>query len=137
MKEQLANTKIFLIYAIMKLTMGLKLNGIFATSHGKSPSDGIGGTTEWLVARASLQATENNQILNPNQIFQCTTQHSWNNFFYMSDEEVTSNIKAYELERRYSRCATASGTRSHHCFTPQSKSTLALKGLSSDEKELK
>ena len=51
----------------------------------------------------------------------------------MSDEKVTSNIKAYELEQRYSRCATLSGTRSHYCFTPQSKSTLAMKKLSSDE----
>ena len=82
-------------------------------------------------------SSENNQILNLNQMFQCTTQHCWNNFFYMSDEEVLSNIKAYELQRRYSRCATVSGTRSRHCFTPQSKPTLAMKRLSSDEKELK
>ena len=64
-------------------------------------------------------------------------KHCWNNFFYMSDEKVTSNIKAYELEQRYSRCATLSGTRSHHCFTPQSKSTLATKKLSSDEEGAK
>ena len=30
----------------------------FATSHGKSPCDGIGGTVKRLVARASLQATK-------------------------------------------------------------------------------
>ena len=82
-------------------------------------------------------SSENNQILNPYQMFQCTTQHCWNNFFSGSDEKVTNNIKAYELERRYSRCATVSGTKSHHCFTPQPKSTLAMKRLSSDEKELK
>ena len=58
-------------------------------------------------------------------------------FFYISDEEVTSNIKAYELKQRYSRCPTVSGSRSHHCFIPQSKSTLAMKRLSSDEEGVK
>ena len=51
----------------------------------------------------------------------------------MSNEEVTSNVKAYELEQRYSRCSTVSSTTSHHCFIPQSKSTLVMKRLSSDE----
>ena len=37
------------------------------------------------------------------------------------------------MEQRYSLCSTASGTRSHHYFVPQSKSTLAMKTLSSDE----
>ena len=55
----------------------------------------------------------------------------------MSDEEVTSNIKAYYLEQKYSRFSTVSGTRSHHCFIPQSKSTLAMKRLSSDEEGAK
>ena len=35
----------------------------FATSHGKSPCDGIGGTVKRLVARASLQRPLDNQIL--------------------------------------------------------------------------
>ena len=51
----------------------------------------------------------------------------------MSDEKVTSNIKVYELELRYTLCSTVFGTRSHHYFVPQSKSTLAMKRLSSDE----
>jgi len=41
----------------------------FATSHGKSPCDGIGGTVKRLAARASLQATETGQILQPKQLF--------------------------------------------------------------------
>ena len=64
-------------------------------------------------------------------------KYCWNNFLYISDEEVTSNIKAYELKQRYSRCPTVPGTRSHHCFIPQSKSTLAMKRLSSDEEGVK
>ena len=41
----------------------------FATSHGKSPCDGLGGTTKRLVTRASLQAPDRDQILTPSQIF--------------------------------------------------------------------
>ena len=55
----------------------------------------------------------------------------------MSDEKVMSNIKPYELEQRYSRCLIVSGTRSHHCCIPKSKSTLVMKRLSSDEEGAK
>ena len=44
----------------------------------------------------------------------------------MSDDEVTSNIKVYELEQRYSRCSVVSGT-----------TTLVMKRLSSDEEGAK
>ena len=37
----------------------------FATSHGKSPCDGIGGTIKWEAANASLRATTTNQVLSP------------------------------------------------------------------------
>ena len=41
----------------------------FATSHGKSPCDGIGGTVKWLVTRASLQAPRQGQILDSEPSF--------------------------------------------------------------------
>jgi hypothetical protein len=40
----------------------------FATSHGKSPCGGTGGTPKRLVACASLQATEKNHILTPEDL---------------------------------------------------------------------
>ena len=101
---------------------------LFATNHEKSPCDGIGGTRSSLWQEQRLQTNENNQVLKPNQVFQWTTQNIVGIiFFYMSDEEVTSNVKTYELEQRYSRCSTVSSTTSHHCFIPQSKSTLVMK----------
>ena len=107
---------------------------LFATNHGKSPCDGIGGTRSSLRQEQRLQVNENNQILNPNQVFQWITQNIVGIiFFYMSEKEGNSNVKAYELEQRYSRCSTVSSTTSHHGFIPQSKSTLVMKRLSSDE----
>ena len=41
----------------------------FATSHGKSPCDGIGGTIKRKAANASLRATTTNQILSPYDLF--------------------------------------------------------------------
>ncbi len=36
----------------------------FATSHGKGPCDGVGGTVKWLAARASLQRPDDDHIMN-------------------------------------------------------------------------
>ena len=41
----------------------------FATSHGKGPCDGVGGTVKRLAARASLQRLYEDQILTPRQLF--------------------------------------------------------------------
>ena len=37
-------------------------------------------------------------------------------FFYVADQEVSKNAKTYQLEQKYSNCATVSGTRFPHCF---------------------
>ncbi len=39
-----------------------------ATSHGKGPCDGVGGTVKRLAARASLQRPYEKQILTPRQL---------------------------------------------------------------------
>jgi hypothetical protein len=41
----------------------------FATSHGKSPYDGTGGTLKHLAASASLQVTERNHALRPEFLY--------------------------------------------------------------------
>ena len=42
----------------------------YATSHGKGPCDGIGGTVKRLATRASLQAPIHGQILTPLQLYE-------------------------------------------------------------------
>ena len=51
----------------------------------------------------------------------------------MADQEVSKNAKTYQLEQRYLNCTTISGTRSHYCFIPLSKSKLIIKRLSLDD----
>ena len=41
----------------------------FATSHGKGPCDGVGGTVKRLAAHASLQRPYYDQIMTPHQLF--------------------------------------------------------------------
>ena len=55
----------------------------FATSHGKSPCDGVGGTVKRLAARASLQRPINNQILTSlNLYYFCKESVSGITFIY-------------------------------------------------------
>jgi hypothetical protein len=42
----------------------------FATSHGKSACDGVGGTQKRLAAKASLQQPYNDQIMTPHQLYE-------------------------------------------------------------------
>ena len=106
----------------------------FATSHGKSPCDGLGGTIKRLVARASLQAVTNNQILTPSQMFTWANQNIKGiKFFYVSSDDVQANAEQFQLEDRFSSSKTVSGTRSHHSFVPVSSSKLEMRRLSTDD----
>jgi len=49
------------------------LNGIFfATSHGKGPCDGVGGTIKRLAARASPY---DNRIMTPRQLYEWASEN--------------------------------------------------------------
>ena len=64
----------------------------FATSQGKSPCDGIGGTVKRVTARASLQRPKQSHILTPLQMFDfCSTTHSLSTikFFFIAKTVVT------------------------------------------------
>lgn len=91
----------------------------FATSHGKSPCDGIGGTVKRLVARASLQAATTDQILTPAEFFAWAVKNIHGiSFFFVSSEDIKQHELRYALEERYSTSKTIPGTRSHHAFVP-------------------
>ena len=61
----------------------------FATSHGKSACDGIGGTVKREAAKKSLQATVMGHILNPMDLCTWASQNIEGiHFLYCSKEEV-------------------------------------------------
>lgn len=71
---------------------------LFATLHGKSPFDGIGRTVKRRVARASLQATEQNHILTPFDLFNWANSniHGIKFFFFVSHADVEKHAKSLE-----------------------------------------
>ena len=68
----LDNTKIGKNFNLcqQKSDFGLYVTWVFfATSHGKQPCGGIGGTVKRLVSNASLKRDLKDQILSPSDIF--------------------------------------------------------------------
>ena len=96
----------------------------FATSHRKSPCDGIGGTVKRLVARASLQATVENHILTAEQMYEYSnTNISGMKFFYVSENDVLQNLSKFDPTKRFASSKT---------FVPVSESRCAMKRISND-----
>lgn len=95
----------------------------FATSHGKSACDGIGGTTKRIVAKESLRriADKRRPINTANSVFDVASEKITGiEYFFVSSEDVRTNSETYHLQERFSHTVVFSGTRSHHRFKPVS-----------------
>ena len=104
----------------------------FATSHGKSSCDGIGGTVKRSVARASLQRVYERQILTPEDMFDyCIENLSNIKFFYTTHEDIDAEAKI--LNERYTKSIMIPGTRKYHKFVPTSENKIKVFEISSDE----
>ena len=71
----------------------------FATSHGKSPCDAIGGTVKRVATRASLQRPKENQILTPSQMFEfCSTTASLSTIhcFYITHQQLELDRESFK-----------------------------------------
>ena len=68
--------------------------GLFATSHGKSPCDGIGGTVKRLVTRARLKRSISNQILIADKMFEfCVEKIKGIDFLFLKNQEIGNNME--------------------------------------------
>jgi len=104
----------------------------FATSHGKQPCDGIGGTVKRLVAKASLQHSQNDHILDHKSMFEfCKSNITDIEFFFVEKEELIGVRKM--LEERFQHTIPVPGTRSFHQYTPTSDCTVGVKRCSEDD----
>lgn len=105
----------------------------FATSHGKSPCDGIGGTVKRLLTRESLQTGSKNVITSVERVMEfCQSRIEKISFYLLRKEHLS--VCRQNLESRFSQAKTVPGTRSFHCFLPQSETVIATKRISSDTK---
>nr|XP_042902021.1 uncharacterized protein LOC122270073 [Parasteatoda tepidariorum] len=104
----------------------------FATSHGKSACDGIGGTVKRLVSKASLQRPLHDQIINVHKMHEyCKSNIKGIHFFFISNIEMIKLRK--ELFKRLQHAKTVSGTRSMHFFQPEGNMQIKGKRVSTDE----
>lgn len=101
----------------------------FATSHGKSACDGVGGTVKRLAARASLRSPFENQIMTPQQLFTWAKNNIGGITILWVPKEMVEEKRA-RLTPRFSSAVPVKGTRSYHHFKPASPSTLRA-GLTS------
>ena len=102
----------------------------FATSHGKSPCDGVGGTIKRLVKRASLQKRPS--ILTVFDLIRyCRSNIDSIIFEHLSS--VTLQDVRDILEKRFELGNTIPGMRSYHFFEPLSKSVIGYKQVACDK----
>ncbi len=103
-----------------------------ATSHGKQPCDGIGGTVKKLVTKKSLQQDTAGHVWKPEDMFSyCQKNIKEINFIYLDKEDVTTTRKS--LEKRWKNLIAVPGTRSFHEYILLGKNTVGAKKCSEDE----
>ena len=101
----------------------------FATSHGKSPCDGVCGTVKRKIARTSLQLPLNDQIATFEAVWMFCSTSFEEILFYMIRKDERSPIRE-KLNERYKLGNTVEGTRSLHHFHPLSTTKIQAKYLS-------
>ena len=82
----------------------------FATSHGKSACDGIGGTVKREAARASLRATTTGHILTPQQLL----NFHWpirEDFCWVSTQHILTRIQPPKICKTGRVCQPTGGYR--------------------------
>ena len=103
----------------------------FATSHGKSPCDGVGGMVKRALTQASLKRPTANQILSTEAAYEfCSNQVRNVNFFLISKDAL--QYTRDHLQRRYALASTVPGTRSFHYFESDGIGKLKFKRVSND-----
>ena len=99
----------------------------FASSHGKGPCDGIGGTLKRLATRASLQKTA--IIQTPRELYDFL--RAQNTKVWVSYTSKTEwEDERVSLSERFSLAKTATGTRQAHAVYPLNQGTVLLKRYS-------
>ncbi|KAG8237637.1 hypothetical protein J437_LFUL013615 [Ladona fulva] len=97
----------------------------FATSHGKGPCDGTGGTLKRLAAKASLQRLDN-QISTPNELFLWASENLHSKVYFkvhfFAEKDYAEGTMI--LKNRFATTKQIRGTLNYHSFIPVSKTKL-------------
>lgn len=96
-----------------------------ATAHGKSATDGIGALLKREATRASLQASENEAILDVESLFSWAKKKLPNIsfFWYTADDHKTTGTF---LAKRFKDCPPVTGIQTAHGFIPKKENILSV-----------
>ena len=106
----------------------------FATSHGKGPCDGIGGTLKRLATRASLQRPVDLQIQTPIQLYEWAKENlSGITTIFCKADDITKH--GQKIKARLENSLTVAGTQKLHAFhhIPGEHKLLVKRFSNSDE----
>ncbi|XP_052132748.1 uncharacterized protein LOC127752138 [Frankliniella occidentalis] len=104
----------------------------FATSHGKGPSDGLGGCLKRQATRTSLQRPYEDQIQTPKELFEwANSALDGVNTAFVTSAAVRKHER--KLHRRFATAPAIEGIRSHHSMVPVSSDIMKMKILSLSE----
>lgn len=130
---QYKNCKNFLNLCMHKFDFDIDASwSFFATSHGKSPCDGIGGTVKRSTAMESLRRPFRNQIGSVESMM----SHCKEALPAIQCVELTREcieLTNEKLQERFALASTIKGTRAFHYFKPDSSTKISMKRTSNDE----
>ena len=127
---QYKNCSNFLNLCQHKTDFGLDASwSFFATSHGKSPCDGIGGTVKRETAHESLRRPLRDQICSVSDMISfCSSSLKSINFFNLPTEGI--QLQRDNLSIRFQDATTIKGTRGFHFFKPIGHHSIGMKHTS-------
>lgn len=131
---QYKNCKNFKNLCLHQKDFGIKAEWhFFATSHGKSACDGVGGTVKRLAKKATLQGSSDQQIRTPLELYDWANKNIKGiNFIYCTADEYETESE--NLKTRFETAKTLPGTQKHHSFIPLSETSIATKFYSFSNK---
>ena len=104
----------------------------FATSHGKSPCDGLGGSVKRCTANESLRRSPSNGITDVQKMLEyCQSAFEDVHFEVTCKEDIDTSSAT--LENRIALSSTLDGTRSFHYFKHEGNGKIGAKIISEDD----
>ena len=103
----------------------------FATSHGKGPCDGIGGTVKRLARMESYRRVNGNYLNTFDKLYAFCEDTIHNVSFYKLTSQYMEERRP-AINARWQGASTVAGTHSYHQFLPIDHETISYKQLSCD-----
>lgn len=127
---QYKNCTNFLYLCLHKEIFALQAEWVFfATSHGKSPCDGVGGALKREASKESLRRSSDKQILNVHDLYEfCEKRQSNIQPILVLNTEIQQFRENIRTDAQ-----TLPGTRGFHHFTPLSGTMIGCKNYSFEE----